>query len=382
MKLLTDGKAERSKFTLGRNIDPEIARLDGEGAQQEISGTKPHPGRKEYGVWDNLPSSSFDVEKTYYNLPMLKEPVWGWAIPAYLYVGGASGASSLLAAAAGVVSPRRLKRLIFRGRLVTLSGLVISTLLLVYDLGRKSRFLNMLRVFRPTSPMSMGSWILASSGAFTTASLIFNGRNRFLRKTSRVFGIGSGVSGIMLSGYTGVLLAYSAIPAWRETRRTLPILFIASGISGASSTLELTNLSRREDAVVHSFSVAGLIAELVAAKALEMEIKNYKHTEKTLHEGTPGFLWKVGRLMSAAALILALIPGRSKKKKTVTAVLESMGAMSMRFAIFKAGQVSARDPKAVFELQRGEKYLHKESAQKEMEKTAKEEPEATLEEMA
>ncbi|MGE5353937.1 MAG: NrfD/PsrC family molybdoenzyme membrane anchor subunit, partial [Acidobacteriota bacterium] len=184
MKLLTDGKAERKKFTVGRYIDPEIAELNGEGAQQEINQPRPHPDRKEYEVWDNLPSSSFDVEKTYYNLPMLKEPVWGWAIPTYLYVGGASGASSLLAAAAGVISPVRLRRLIFKGRIVTLSGLALSTLLLIYDLGRKSRFLNMLRVFRPTSPMSMGSWILSSSGAFTTGALLFTGRKSFLRSAS------------------------------------------------------------------------------------------------------------------------------------------------------------------------------------------------------
>lgn len=366
MKLLTDGQMDKNKFTVGRYIDPEIAELDGEGSQQEINEPKPHPGRKEYPVWDNLPSSSFDNEKTYYNLPMLKEPVWGWAIPTYLYVGGASGASALLASAAEVISPLRLRNLIFKGRLITLSGIALSTFLLVYDLGRKSRFLNMLRVFRPTSPMSMGSWILSSSGALTAGSIIYKGRNNFLRSATRIMGMGSGITGILLSGYTGVLLGYSAIPAWRETRRTLPILFLASGISGAASTLELSGLTKREDAVVHAFSIGGLLTELAAAKALEIEIKNYRHTEKTIHTGTPGFLWKAGRMMSAAALILALLPGRSKAKKTVTAILEGAGAMSMRFAIFKAGQVSARDPKAIFELERGEEYELKGAAEKEL----------------
>jgi len=376
MKLLTDGRNDQ-KFRVGKYIDPQLAELDGEGAQQKIKQPTPHPKRESYGVWTDMPSSSFDKEKTYYRLPMLKEPVWGWSIPAYFYVGGASGAAAVLSAAAQMGSPILLRKLIRKGRLLSLSGIALSTLLLIYDLGRKFRFMNMLRVFRPTSPMNMGSWILTSAGAFTTGALLYNGRNKFLKTMTNISGIGSGISGILLAGYTGVLLSYSAVPLWQEARKSLPLLFIASGISGASSSLELMRLKSRETSVVHIFSTAGIVAELLAARALEEEIKNYKPVEDSLKKGNPGKLWKAGRLMSLAALALSLLPGKSKARKAASAILEGAGAVSMRFAIYKAGQVSSRDPKAIFELQRGKEYHPKGLEQKEHSVE-----ESTLEEMA
>ena len=102
--------------------------------------------------------------RTYYDKPILKQPVWKWFIPAYFFTGGLAAGSAMLAAGARLTGNRCLAR---RCRFVTLGALGISTAFLVKDLGRPSRFYNMLRVFKPTSPMSIGSWLL---GAFGTAA--------------------------------------------------------------------------------------------------------------------------------------------------------------------------------------------------------------------
>src|SRR5205823_3968662 len=107
-----------------------------------------------------MPSHQSRSSPSYYDHPMLKQPVWIWSIPAYFYAGGVAGISATLGAAAQVIAPRSMRSLILRARWVAAGGGVLSAALLIHDLGRPARFLNMLRVFRITSPMSMGSWIL------------------------------------------------------------------------------------------------------------------------------------------------------------------------------------------------------------------------------
>ena len=107
---------------------------------------------------------------TYYDRPILKQPVWIWTVPAYFYVGGVAGAALVLGAVAQLTGDSELRRLVGTCRSIGAAGHVIGSALLIYDLGRPSRFFNMLRVFNPKSPLSIGSWILAAGG-FASASL-------------------------------------------------------------------------------------------------------------------------------------------------------------------------------------------------------------------
>ena len=143
---------------------------------------------------------------------VLKEPVWEFSIPAYFYVGGLTGVSGTLGAAAQLLAPNSMRSLVTRSRWVATIGGAVSAGLLVYDLGRPSRFLNMLRVFRVTSPMSMGSWILSVfSTAAAGAALLPFGPNLF-RPVAYPLGLIAGLFGLGLSGYTGVLIAQTAVP--------------------------------------------------------------------------------------------------------------------------------------------------------------------------
>src|SRR5664280_1940218 len=86
-------------------------------------------------------------------------PRRSWDIPAYLFLGGLSGGSALMGAGGDLSGRPALRR---AGRLGGLAAITASAGLLVHDLGRPERFLNMLRVDKPTSPMSMGTWIITA----------------------------------------------------------------------------------------------------------------------------------------------------------------------------------------------------------------------------
>ena len=151
----------------GRYVDRDLGLLEGEGAGQRID-----PGAEPSAepVWGRALSE--DRSRTYYERPVLKEPVWIWAVPSYFHVGGAAGAASVLGAAAQAGGREQLSGLIRNCRRMALASLVAGTGFLIMDLGRPARFLNMLRVFRPTSPMSVGSWVLAGSVPVATVSAL------------------------------------------------------------------------------------------------------------------------------------------------------------------------------------------------------------------
>ena len=146
--------------TDGRDIDSSVGSLVGEGSGQFASGASDQHMQSFAPVWRKLPAE-LPGDATYYERPLLQEPVWEWMISAYYYVGGLTGASLVMSAAAQFSGSEARDSLVKRCRWIAFVGSGISSVLLVADLGRPERFLNMLRVFRPTSPMNMGAWILS-----------------------------------------------------------------------------------------------------------------------------------------------------------------------------------------------------------------------------
>ena len=141
----------------GRHIDPRLGRLEGEGADQRTGGDKAEDLRP-YTTWTQQATTpSPEAGPTYYDRPVLKEPVWIWAVPAYFYAGGLAGASAILAEACESLVDEGAEDLVARARWIAALAGATGSALLVHDLGRPERFLHMLRVFRPTSPMSIES---------------------------------------------------------------------------------------------------------------------------------------------------------------------------------------------------------------------------------
>ncbi len=188
------------------------------------------------------------MSESYYGRPIVKPHVWTPYVPLYFWIGGAAGAASTQMLISRL---RGNDALATTHKRVALAGAALAPVLLVVDLGVPKRFLNMLRVFKVTSPMSVGSWVLS---AFSAAIVASTGAE-FLgwKRLSFVLEVLTALIGPPLATYTAVLLADTATPVWLGARRELPFVFVASGIAGAGCTCRMVHAAtgRRPRATVH-----------------------------------------------------------------------------------------------------------------------------------
>lgn len=349
----------------GRNIAPELGSLAGEGSLQRVGDVFAHPAPHPIA---RVPADAIERSEdgpSYYGVPLLKEPVWRWYIPAYFYVGGVAGAAAALGAAAQLATargspggwrrhvPASEHRLVGRCRMIATAGAAASAVLLILDLGRPARFLNMLRVFRPSSPMNMGTWFLSAFGGCCAASTLphlFSSRP-WQRKVSDAAALGAGLMGLPLCTYTGVLIANTAVPIWQGTRRTLPVLFGASGAAGAAALLELWPPGGEGDRIVHRFGLLGKALEVGLTFVFEREASAVPRVGRPLRTGVSAALWRTSQLLSVAGLAASLLATRRGTRRAA-GLLGTLGAVALRFAVMQAGRASARDPHASFAQQR------------------------------
>jgi len=276
--------------------------------------------------------------QSYYGKPIVKEPVWKAEIPFYLFTGGVAGGASVLHGLARLTGNHRLARSsLYIGAVAD----AVSPVLLVSDLGRPERFLNMLRVFKVTSPMSVGSWILfVSSGASTTAATLeLLGALRPARWLAEAV---SFVTGPPLATYTGALLANTAIPVWSEARDELPWLFGASAAASAGATAAMVTPTAAAGPARRA-AVAGVAAELGLVRLMRRRLG---FVGEVYELGEAGRYARVSSLSAAAgAGLLALRGRRSRPAAVVGGALVLAGEVALRWSVFKAGFQSARDPR-------------------------------------
>ena len=284
-------------------------------------------------------------EHGYYGRPLVKRPVWRPVIALYFFTGGLAGASSTLAFGARLSGHRRLAR---SAVLTSLAGLAVSGPLLVVDLGRPGRFANMLRVAKPTSPMSVGSWILtafAPACAAAAASEV----------TGLLPGVGlvaEGAAALLGTGvatYTAVLVADTAIPAWHGGARQLPFLFAGSAAASAAGVaLALTPTADAGPA--RRLAALGATVELGAFRAMESALGD---AGKPYRDGRAGRLAKAAEACTATGAVLAVVGARRRRSVAVLAgSLLATGSLLTRFSVFRAGFESADDPAATIAPQR------------------------------
>jgi hypothetical protein len=283
--------------------------------------------------------------RDYYGRPILKEPTWTWEIPWYLFVGGAAGAAAPLAVAAEVADNEVLAR---RAWLISTVGVAISPALLVADLGRPERFLNMLRVFKPTSPMSMGSWILAASGpAFSIGAA--RGIFGWFPRLGRAAAVTSALFGPGLATYTAILLADTAVPVWHEARDHLPWVFAGSAAMTAGALATLTTPASHAGPA-RRLAIGGALAALIATQRMEEHLGEIGEPYRA---GGAGRLMRGAKNLIAGGALAVAAGGRRRPGWTLGGAAALVaGAASERWAVYKAGFASARDPKYVVAPQR------------------------------
>jgi len=285
----------------------------------------------------------------YYGQPVIRPPVWTWEIPIYFFVGGLAGMSAMIALA-GVIFHH--VDVALAAMWVAAIGVVLSPILLILDLGRPRLFINMLRVFKPQSAMSMGAWILTAFGACVVPGLIvlelhvlgtFSGAtDQFLRVASGLLIFGSAIFGTLLATYTGVLIGATAIPAWFLHRLLLPIHFGTAGLGSAAAVLELVGHR------IAPLNAIGFFAAAVESALLVwLSIDKHGVADRAIHRHGSGWLIRIGEVLNGPlALVLRLFG-----MVPLAAVSFLLGALVSRFGWIAVGRVSGCDPEAVFASQ-------------------------------
>ena len=280
----------------------------------------------------------------YYCIPMLKEPQWNWAIPLYFFIGGAAGSAGVIGTMADWVGDNY--ELARKARLLAFGGGALSGALLVYDLGRPGRFLNMLRVFKPQSPMSMGAWCLSAfSSASAAAAFADLVAERWNGLPVRVLGgigkLGSALFGMPFSNYTGVLIGATAMPVWNHSIDTLPIHFGMSGLQSSVSLLELWGFERST-----ALNLLGMgAAAFETWEGFHIETDPHRSL-KPLKTGVSGWITRAGGALSgpvALGLRLSAAVSGDRKMRRAAAYAGIAGSLLTRYGWMRAGHASAQD---------------------------------------
>lgn len=283
--------------------------------------------------------------RSYYGRPVLAEPVWTREIPWYFFTGGLAGASAGLAFAADVTGNDALSR---RAWPVALAAVSVSPPLLISDLGRPKRFLNMLRVFKVTSPMSVGTWILSAAGTAIALASAHRLLGLFPR-AGKVAGGAAAALGMPLTTYTATLISDTAVPVWHEARRELPFVFAAGAAASAGGAA--TALTPPADARPARALAIGAVLVEVATSAL-MHRRLGELAEPYRSKGPAARYSKLARGLSLAGAAALSLGGGSRRAAVAGGAMTLAGAVCERWSIFKAGIASATDPRYTIGPQR------------------------------
>jgi hypothetical protein len=283
---------------------------------------------------------------SYYGRPIINLPTWEELdIAGYLFLGGLAGGSSILAAGADLSGRPALA---VRSRVCASGAIGLSLAALIHDLGRPLRFLNMLRVLKPSSPMSVGVWILVAYSPlnFASAGSALTG---IAPRTGRIAGIGAGALGAAVASYTAALIADTAVPAWHEAHRELPFVFVGSAAAAAAG-FGLIAAPLAENEPARRLAILGALGELAASQVLERRLGMIA---EALHTGTAGRRLRGAKVLTAAgAAAAAALAGRSRAGAAAGGAALLAGSALTRFGIFAGGIESARDPRYTVEPQR------------------------------
>ena len=295
---------------------------------------------------------------SYYGRPVVKPAPWGPEIAGYLFLGGVAGGSGLLAAGGQLTGQDTLRR---NCRLAAISAVGLGAVALVHDLGRPERFLNMLRTFKLTSPMSVGSWILSafSAGAGVAAAaevdrmtgerLPLGPLRRVLRTVEGPAGLEAAAFAPLLAVYTAVLLGDTSTPTWNHAHEELPFVF-ASSASLASAGLAMVTTPVAETAPARKLAVLGVIGDLLATRVMQRRMDPV--AAEPLHTGRPGQMLRLSEALAIAGGIGTLLGGRRRDVAVASGVALMAASALTRFGIFEAGIASAKDPRYTIEPQK------------------------------
>jgi len=261
-----------------------------------------------------------------------KPPVWTWEVPLYFFVGGVAGISAVIALVASMTGADA--GTVDAARWVAATGAVVSPLLLISDLGRPARFPFMLRVFKPTSAMSVGAWTLLVFSAAVVAALGLSLVGRHSAGVGFIvtpLDIVAAATGLVLATYTGVLLGATVIPAWAERHRWLPFEFGISSLGAAASVVELAG------GYTSALHRAALAAAVIETALWGLGLLSRRHGRRAELAGLTAW----AAVFSGPVALLLRLAGFGLPSARVAAGLCAIGASVMlRYGWLAAGRTS------------------------------------------
>lgn len=287
--------------------------------------------------------------QSYYGRPILKVSKWKEPhLPGYLFLGELSGALAVVGAVAHATGRRPLAR---TARLAAAASAYAGGIALATELGRPERFLHMLRVAKPTSPMSVGSWILSAHSALASAAAASEVTGK-LPGLGSAAGAASAVTGPLLAAYPAVLLADTAVPAWHAAHRELPLLFAGGAMTAAGAAglaASAVSSDRSDFGAAYRLAMIGAAVESLGGYGLETMPGVIGEPYRS---GSAGQLITVARYLTVSGGVTALAARRSRVAAATAAALLTGGGVCAKFAVLRAGKASAADPKYVVASQR------------------------------
>jgi formate-dependent nitrite reductase membrane component NrfD len=293
----------------------------------------------------------------YYGEPVLKKPHWGWNVVTYLFLGGIMGGSSNLVALANEDDPgsRKLSR---NGRYLAVALAVACPAVLISHLGRPERFLNMLRIIKLRSPMSLGVWGLVAYGNAAGLSAVAQaGRDGILPRWMRFLApkalvdLPLALCGSFIASYTGVLISATAVPIWAKGKRHIPPLFVFSGVAGAcaahAALLALEPGTERVRGKLERLELAASLCELAVLTSFR---KHAGELGAPMFEGPRGERLRRRTIFGGIVVpaVLNMLPFHARWKTLLASTLTLVGGYVLRETVIEAGKASADDPKAAF----------------------------------
>lgn len=301
---------------------------------------------------------------TYYDRPALKPGHWGVLVAAYFFIGGLSGAAQLIATTVDLFGARGDRSVVRAGRYLALLGSLISPVLLIADLQTPQRWYNMLRIYRGTSPMSIGSWTLVLFGTFSALTAVAQAAEDLLHlrafaRIARLACIPAAATGALLATYTGTLLAATSVPLWSTGYRLLPGWFGLSGTVTATAALSLVVRSMGSNAAtlrrLERLRLVATLAE-VAVAARQRQIWIDRGVAEPLEQPPLGTFYHVGAIGLGIGLPLTVHVLQALSRRdlarlaTLGAVSALVGGLCHRIAIVLAGRRSTERPRDYFGL--------------------------------
>jgi formate-dependent nitrite reductase membrane component NrfD len=291
----------------------------------------------------NAPPQGFHYGgESYYGRPAVKPSPYRWKVALYTFLGGLAGAVQVIVTLADLVGSKKYSSLVKKGRVVAaLNGTVVGPALLIADLHTPQRWYNMLRIFRRTSPMSIGSYVLTAFGGFSALSLV--------PRIESVTQIPAALAGAAMASYTPALLAATATPLWASTPRALGAEFASAAFASGAAALML--FSKEEG--LEQAACAATLAYGAASFAANREHRK-KGVDRALRRGKWAKMHKAGLGLSVAlplaCFALNAIAGRSARRSAIGAAGILAGVFLSRWALLEAGNESAREPQDYLRL--------------------------------